>query len=161
MEPTKAWQSSASIRVVSEHEDALRRTGLHRPSDPVPVRATFPMPSARGISQILGLVILPFAFCRRRSRRWPRASRGFNWQHPPRVPVSRARVHAESRVRWHSRCSLGLKAEEDALGDLNRSILENIRLASRKNGIIDVLSPPPLASGRQHGLVLSDDLRCD
>jgi hypothetical protein len=33
IEPAKAWQSSSSIRVVSTHEDALWRTGLHRPSD--------------------------------------------------------------------------------------------------------------------------------
>jgi hypothetical protein len=32
IEPVKAWQSSSSIRVVSKHEDALGRTGLHRPS---------------------------------------------------------------------------------------------------------------------------------
>jgi hypothetical protein len=32
IEPAKAWQSSSSIRVVSKHEDALRWTGLHRPS---------------------------------------------------------------------------------------------------------------------------------
>lgn len=33
IEPAKAWQSFSSIRVVSTHEDALWRTGLHRPSD--------------------------------------------------------------------------------------------------------------------------------
>jgi hypothetical protein len=31
IESAKAWQSSSSIRVVSEHEDTLWRTGLHRP----------------------------------------------------------------------------------------------------------------------------------
>jgi hypothetical protein len=33
IEPAKAWQSSSSIRVVSTHDDALQRTGLHRPFD--------------------------------------------------------------------------------------------------------------------------------
>lgn len=32
IEPAKAWQSSSSIGVVSKHEDALWRTGLHKPS---------------------------------------------------------------------------------------------------------------------------------
>jgi hypothetical protein len=139
--PPVTWSASGRTSTSSGNFQSVWAT---------PDRAAFPLQlhgesaqcsrndSSTACSSILGLVIPPFSFCRKRSRRWPQV-RAFNWQ---TSTTHSCFFGSCSCVGWHSRCSLGLcvkhgqaearawspshgmtdgqKEEEDAVSDLNR-----------------------------------------